>query len=118
LQAVQSCNERLNLYLTQCDWEKAQAEVTKRDHLLRQSSNELARLRKAGRDGLDEGELAHARQVLKEVRRSGQAFVEMLKTHRRELNDRIKSAKQGRAALNLYHTPRPGASAKFVDRKG
>lgn len=118
IEALQSCNERLGKYLNEGDWEKAQAEVTTRDHLLHQSSGVLMRLKRAEQDGLDSGELQKVKQVLLEVTRTGQEFVETLEARRQELSHRIQLVQKGRAAVNLYRTPRPEAKPKFLDRKG
>jgi hypothetical protein len=118
LQALQSCNDRLGEFLTQGDWEKAQAEVSTRDHLLRESAVMLMRLKKAQQEGSDTGDLQHVKQVLPEVLETGQSFVEALQNRRHELGLKIKAVQQGRAALNMYRTAKPEAPPRFLDRKG
>lgn len=118
LQALQSCNERLSNHLQEGDWENAQVEVTIRDHLLRQSAPELMRLKKAEQEGFEEEDLERVKQVLQEVRETGQAFIEALKTRRQELDQRIKTVQKGRAALNLYRTAKPEGTPRFLDREG
>jgi hypothetical protein len=125
LQALQSCNERLGQYLAEGDWEKAQEEVTTRDHLLRESAPVLMRLKKAEqvrKDSCGEGEavgdLERVKQVLLEVQETGRVFLEALNHRRQELDHRIKVVQQGRVTVNLYRPARPEASPRFLDREG
>jgi hypothetical protein len=118
LQALQSCNERLGQYLVEGDWEQAEAEVTTRDHLLRESAPVLMRLKKAEQGGEAGDDLERVKQVLLQVQETGRAFIEMLHNHRQDLDNKIKTMQQGRATVNLYSPARPQMPPRFLDREG
>ena len=116
--ALQSCTQRLGKNLTAGDWERVQAEIATRDHLLQELAQELRRWRQTEPGKRENDELQRVKQVLEEVRQTSQTFIAELKSRCSEYSQRIKGIQQGRAAMNLYRAPKSQAAPRFIDRKG